>query len=201
MPLIEEFYYQNIKMAVWQITETEAFFNTDFLPIKKITNNSARLRHKAAWWLAQKIAKPEVLKPAYNKLGAPIQLSNNFFISLSHSQNTVAAAFNLNATIGIDVEQHHSKAIKVQTKFINNTDLQSLNKAKLPVNATNISLIWSAKEAFYKKIATAGSSLIAFKLTNITNKEPNVYTLNMEYNNIIYNGLAKNFDGFWLTLF
>jgi 4'-phosphopantetheinyl transferase len=76
------------------------------------------------------------------------------YISISHSRNVIAIAYNLDHAVGIDVEYHSPKLKKIQHKYISVADSASVNLQ----NERNLTIIWSIKEAVYKMEQIEGLS-------------------------------------------
>jgi 4'-phosphopantetheinyl transferase EntD len=88
----------------------------------------------------------------YNHIGRPILTSG--FISISHSGNVIAIAYNPHHAVGVDVEFHSPKLKKIQNKFVseNDADLADLKQEGV------LTIIWSIKEAIYKMEQIEGLS-------------------------------------------
>ena len=78
---------------------------------------------------------------SYNTNGAP-QLSNNKYISISHSREIVSIILS-NNNCGIDIEKISSKPIQAYNRF------ESAKKF-IDENSDFATLIWSAKECIFK---------------------------------------------------
>lgn len=77
--------------------------------------------------------------------GAPLLIKANYsYISISHYRGWYALYFS-NKTNGVDIQAFKNTLFKGKDYFINSKD------DELELTATNLHLIWSAKEAFYKK--------------------------------------------------
>ncbi len=88
----------------------------------------------------------------YNQIGRPILRSG--FISISHSRNVIAIAYNPEHSVGIDAEYHSPKLKKIQNKYISETDAAMVNVK----NESELTIIWSVKEAIYKMEQIEGLS-------------------------------------------
>ncbi|MCC7051268.1 MAG: 4'-phosphopantetheinyl transferase superfamily protein [Bacteroidia bacterium] len=82
---------------------------------------------------------------SYQADGAPL-LSDNEFISISHTKKIIAIALAPFA-IGIDIEHPASRLEKVVTRFLNNKELALKEKFSL----TELSFLWNLKEATLKQ--------------------------------------------------
>ena len=128
----------------------------------------------------------------YNAVGAPY-IEDEGFISISHAKNLVGIAINSFYQIGLDLELIQDKAFKVQSKFLNESEISIFDTS----NHHTMTACWSAKETLYK---LAGRKKIDFKKDlQLYNKEENlwigkiihpetIFSVNLritEYNNYI----------------
>jgi 4'-phosphopantetheinyl transferase len=88
----------------------------------------------------------------YNEIGRPILKQG--FISISHSRNVIAIAYNPNHAVGVDVEYHSPKLRKIQKKYISEADAAMFNLRR----DSDLTIIWSIKEAIYKMEQIEGLS-------------------------------------------
>lgn len=148
MPILE---VKNIstskKLGVWKISETiDELKNlasqlpyTIELPVTKIEN-------KQKQWLAVRLLLNELLPNAqisYNELGKPM-LSNDWNISISHTNDFAAVIINMDEECGIDIESISNKVAKIKHKFLSSKDLAQLQTDE------ELTIYWSAKETLYK---------------------------------------------------
>jgi phosphopantetheinyl transferase len=128
----------------------------------------------------------------YNAVGAPY-IEYEGFISISHAKNLVGIAINSFYQIGLDLELIQDKAFRVQSKFLNESEISIFDTS----NHHTMTACWSAKETLYK---LAGRKKIDFKKDlQLYNKEENlwigkiihpetIFSVNLritEYNNYI----------------
>ena len=137
-----------IKIGVWKINEDE-----DELLKKLIekgfdqttiyqTKNTQRLKQ----WLATRLLLNEFFENTnitYDDLGKP-HLDNDWYISISHSNEFVAIILNKENHCGIDVEKITPKVDRIKHKFLNPLDLKIVTSLK------QLTIYWGAKEALYK---------------------------------------------------
>lgn len=137
-----------IKIGVWKITETkDELINTlihkgfDKSTIYQ-TKNTQRLKQ----WLTTRLLLSEFFKNTniiYDVLGKP-HLDNNWFVSISHSNEYVAIVLNKERSCGIDIEKISPKVERIKHKFLNPLDLENVTSLE------QLTLYWGAKEALYK---------------------------------------------------
>jgi len=139
---------ETIKVGVWKITETEeelleAFINKGFNKDAIYqTKNKQRLKQ----WLVTRVLLSEFFNNTniiYDDLGKPY-LDNDWFISISHSNDFVAINLNKDYHCGIDIEKITPKVERIKHKFLNPIDLQNI------ISLEHLTLFWGAKEALYK---------------------------------------------------
>ena len=104
----------------------------------------------------------------YNSVGAPY-IEDEGFISISHAENLVGIAINSFYQIGLDLELIQDKAFRVQSKFLNESEISSFDTS----DHQTMTACWSAKETLYK---LAGRKKIDFiKDLKLYNKEENLW--------------------------
>ncbi len=120
--------------------------------IESITNENKKKQTVYGEWLV-KTALSKMLDTNIESIilerknGKPFIKNFPLFVSISHSGNFVAAAFN-ETEIGIDIEVMREVNLAVAKKFCVATDLEFLNSQE---NKTEAFLkIWTTKEAFLK---------------------------------------------------
>lgn len=179
MPLL--FFRQmrsGIRLCVWKIGESEeALFSslspclqTHYKPLLQSVRSSKRRLEL----LAARVAAHNVVKIcgriAYNGQGAPFIDTQECGISVSHSKDTVFAAFS-GKDIGIDVQHYSDQLPKVARCFLNSGELRRIinmcrQEIRLDGSETDgaalesgriteegrrmLLLAWSAKEAVFK---------------------------------------------------
>jgi phosphopantetheinyl transferase len=136
------------KIGVWKITETEDellnVFSRKGFDKSNILETKSKQRLKQ--WLATRLLLCEFFDNvtiSYDIYGKPI-LDNNWFISISHSNDFVAINLNKKTHCGIDIEKTSSKIDRIKHKFLNPSDLKNVTSLE------QLTLYWGAKEALYK---------------------------------------------------
>lgn len=137
-----------IRIGVWKITETkdeliEAFVN---IGLDKETLLQTKNEQRLKQWLATRILLNEFfenIQISYDIYGKP-QLSNNWHISISHSNEFVAIIINKDNDCGIDIEKISDKVARIKHKFLNDKDLENITSSE------DLTIYWGAKEALYK---------------------------------------------------
>lgn len=169
MPL---FYQHNINdstnLAVWHITENERFFLEKVTIKKEITHPHKKLQHLAGRYLLQILDKDFPLHLiSISDSKKPLLSNEKLHFSISHCGDYAAAIISENKSAGIDVELVTPKIEAIKTKFLNEFELDLLDREEKKQNPQlklthheTITLFWSAKESIYKWY---GKSPLSFK--------------------------------------
>lgn len=158
MPIIKEFRFnKNTTVILRNIGETEEELlklvaltpseNDTFSKRKSLTHRLGFLSSRLC--LTELGISLEELH--FEDNGAPF-LKNDNFCSLTHTTRYAAAAIS-ELPIGVDVEGHRDKIIKIAPKFMHDEEafvLQKENKTAL------LTRLWTAKESVYKAFGTPG---------------------------------------------
>ena len=139
---------ETTKIGVWKITETEAELTEAFVNIglDKETFLQTKNEQRSKQWLTTRILLNEFFENvqiSYDIYGKP-QLSNNWHISISHSNEFVAINLNEKNHCGIDIEKISDKVARIKHKFLNDEDLKNVTSPE------DLTIYWGAKEALYK---------------------------------------------------
>jgi len=155
MPLTTNYNFNNFKLYLWNINETEKDLGngvlTDSLRMRlsKIKSEEFRrgilsVRH------LMKVANIREDDLYYSLDGAP-NLKSGENISISHSKNFSGLVIS-NNKIGIDIESFRKKILNISSKFLN-------KKEKFAIGEMDkLTFIWTAKESIYKAFRTPGIS-------------------------------------------
>lgn len=140
MPLLSKTEENNATILIWKLTESiqelekiSSFINTSYIHSEK------RKKEFICSRLLLKEYNPN-LQISYSENGSPI-LSNEKFISISHSANLIVIAVS-KKNIGIDIQEITENPKKLFSKF-GNSHHTDLSKEKC-------TLIWSIKESVFK---------------------------------------------------
>ncbi|GAB4091670.1 4'-phosphopantetheinyl transferase family protein [Flaviaesturariibacter terrae] len=148
------FYQQEVdndcRLAVWHITEDEAFFD---VPLQRdITHPHKRLQHRAGRYLLRHLYPDfplELILVADTR--RPFLENEAYHFSVSHCGHYAAAIVSRNRRVGIDIEIPLEKVQRIRSKFIG--PLEEITLAPLGEDMPPVlcaTLVWSAKEAAFK---------------------------------------------------
>ena len=144
---------ENATLALWEITETIDelldLLHLDPFIIEEIslfTSDKRKLEYLAARVLLQEVIG-EKKTIAYTKQGKPYLVDNSFQISITHTGKYVAIVLHPTYRVGVDVERISDKVVRVQSKFLSETERASIEPS---LAKTHLALLWAAKETLYK---------------------------------------------------
>ena len=135
---------------VWHCSEDVNFFRSKLnlthyeLDILEKRKNSKKALEFLCSRLLLRLCKLDPNDLYYNEFGAPI-LKSGKFISISHCKNYVTLLLS-NQSCGVDIETKRKQILNIKHKFLNQTDINNISVE----NISDITLIWTLKEAIYK---------------------------------------------------
>lgn len=118
---------------------------------------------------------PSALKFSYSQFGKPDIDNKNIKFNISHSENYMVAAVNLNDEIGIDIEylRHIPDALLISERFFSESEKNSLKEVDKKNLNTAFLNCWTRKEAFIKAISEGlNFALGDFSVTLKPDEEP-----------------------------
>ncbi len=144
---------EDVKLAVWHITEPESFF-LGRVPLKlEVSHPHKRLQHLAGRYLLPVLYPDfplEAIRVADTR--KPFLESEQYHFSISHCGNYAAAIVSPTQRVGIDIEEITSRIERVQHKFVTPAEWELVRGAGTQglAEAELLTLLWSAKEAIFK---------------------------------------------------
>ena len=153
MPVLEHRYLSpDGELGLWQITEDEQFFLDKLLLYnhEKEQLNNIKGRRRIEWLavrlLLHQMSGRDMRAPCLKDANGKPYLEGSFFdISISHSQN-MAAVIAAPRLVGIDIQYIVQKIERIQHKFLNSSELESIATNKIE----HLHVYWGAKECLYK---------------------------------------------------
>jgi 4'-phosphopantetheinyl transferase EntD len=107
--------------------------------------------HRKREWLSVRALLKRLLgeekEISYTCFGKPYLTDKSYHISISHTKNFVAVAWNKKKEVAIDVEQISPRVKNIRTRFMSESEENNLSKEN-PV--IHLLLHWSAKESLFK---------------------------------------------------
>ena len=151
MPLFyQEHPREDIRFAIWHITEQEDFF-LQKVPLRKIIQHpNKRKQHLAGRYLLSFLVPDfpvrDILVADSRK---PFLKDEKYHFSISHCGDYAAAIVSKNSRVGIDIEIFDQKIIRIQHKFLNDNERAFIGQSEQP-SLEYYTTLWCAKEAIYK---------------------------------------------------
>jgi len=148
---------ESTRLAVWKISEDEAFFLQHVPLQREITHPHKRLQHLAGRYLLQYLFPDfpiNLIKIADTR--KPYLDDEAYHFSISHCSNYAAAIVSKEKRVGVDIEVPTPKVERVMHKFLHKEELSALSYQISAVNSEQefsnpkLTLLWSCKEAVFK---------------------------------------------------
>ncbi|MDD6778796.1 MAG: 4'-phosphopantetheinyl transferase superfamily protein [Bacteroidales bacterium] len=164
MPRLKNQYFGNsITVLRWKLTESwQELLGHCMAKRMKIDSGSLpKTDKRRCEMLAERLLLSECfMSPSavleHDPHGAPrIALHDDVHVSISHTRGMVLIALSEHEPMGIDVECISERVVKLREKFVNDNETAELSL----VDATDLTLVWTAKEAMYKLAGVPGASL------------------------------------------
>jgi len=147
---------QNFKLCFWNIIESEKDLSLGLKInsiLKEKINSKKSLDHRKGILSIRQLLKETDISNEnqyYDDYGRPF-LNDGRYISFSHSKKLSGIVIS-DKKIGIDIEKNQSKIINISPKFLNTIEKKFIIKK----NISQITNIWTAKEAVYKAFKVNG---------------------------------------------
>tara|TARA_E500000178_G_scaffold348830_1_gene404643 strand:+ start:504 stop:1136 length:633 start_codon:yes stop_codon:yes gene_type:complete len=163
---------------IWHCSEDINFFRSKLnltnyeLEILAKRKNSKKALEFLCSRLLLRLCKLDPNDLSYNEFGAPI-LKSGKFVSISHCKNYVTLLLS-NQSCGVDIETKRKQILNMKHKFLNQTDINNISME----NISDITLIWTLKEAIYKLCQYPGINFkdqIFISTIDIKNNLANAY--------------------------
>lgn len=215
MPL---FYQHNInhntKLAIWYITEAEDFFLKKVPLQNNITHWHKRLQHLAGRYLLQELYPDfpyDLIEIADTK--KPFLPDEKYHFSISHCGDYAAVIVSEEIRVGIDIELVTPKVELIKHKFLSEEEMKTICNKQFalgnyqPANQpiSQLTLLWSCKEAVYKWYGKGGvdfKSHIVIKNISLNDDQGIVscrFMKNKEMNLKINFHMVQNLCLAWVT--
>jgi phosphopantetheinyl transferase len=156
MPLV---YQHNInecvKLGVWHIHESEAFFLNSVPLQQSIAHPKKRLQHLAGRFLLQALY-PNFPYPLIQIADTkkPFLPNAEFHFSISHCALYAAAIVSTEYRVGVDIETISNRPEKIQFKFLTEVELQMVQHLVEAYDTLThneiLTACWSIKETLFK---------------------------------------------------
>lgn len=155
MPLYKTIHHNsNTQILIWNITESFEQLNQEVQLNEKSQlrlNGMKSEMHQRAFLSVRKLlalAGYSDFDLEYDEFGKP-HLIDEKHISITHSHHFSAIIVS-NEVVGIDIEMQREKILKIAHKFVNEEELNRLQKTDLNDYIKKLTVKWGAKEAIFK---------------------------------------------------
>ena len=155
MPLYKTIQYNsNTQILIWNITESFEQLNQEVQLNEKnqLRRNGMKSEvHQRAFLSVRKLlalAGYSDFDLEYDEFGKP-HLIDEKHISITHSHHFSAIIIS-NEPVGIDIEMQRDIILKIAHKFVNDEELERLQKTDLNDYIKKLTVKWGAKEAIFK---------------------------------------------------
>jgi phosphopantetheinyl transferase len=146
------------QLAVWHITEPEAYFAEVAAYTRAIAHPHKRLQHLCGRYLLRHMVPhfplTDLVAEQNNK---PFLPGHPYHFSVSHTADYAAALVSTTQQVGIDVEVYSRKVEAIRHKFLTLEEETMLVKGCSQLTEVQrLTLAWSAKESLFKWLGQAG---------------------------------------------
>lgn len=164
MPLLKnQYFFGNITLLRWKLTESwqELLVRCSAKGIKIDCESLPKSDKRRCEMLAERLLLSHYfmgirVELGHDEHGAPrIVGFDEIYVSISHTHGMVIMALSEHEPMGIDVECISERVVKVRDRFINDSENAGISR----VDAADLTLAWTAKEAMYKLAGVPGASL------------------------------------------
>jgi phosphopantetheinyl transferase len=139
------------KLGIWKIEEDEDFFLKSVVPQRNVSHPHKKLQHLAGRYLL-KYLFPDF--PLFLILIAdtrkPYLENEAYHFSISHCGEFAAAIVSKNKRVGVDIEIPTEKILRIEHKFLHQTEAIMINGWSGIDRQQASTLLWSSKEAMFK---------------------------------------------------
>jgi phosphopantetheinyl transferase len=186
MPLVNSLNVNSSNLLLWRINESEEELNkdlnlSDFFK-SRLGSIKATSRRKQSLSIHHLLKSSKINQEFFYDYNGKPKLSNNKFISISHSFDYSGVAIS-NNKVGVDIEKFRPKILDISKKFISQTE-QDLIKE---LDIENLTKVWTIKEAVYKAFGYQGIDFKENILIENINNEFNKVQVKINKNEIIEN--------------
>ncbi|WP_350289843.1 4'-phosphopantetheinyl transferase superfamily protein [uncultured Croceitalea sp.] len=152
-----------IQVYIWKVTESEAILAENIVLTEYCQNRMLNMKsemHRRAFLSIRhllKLASYEDKDLIYNEFGKP-HLKDGKHISITHSHNFTGIIVSSANEVGIDIEKHRDKILRIAYKFTPIEEYSTI--ANSDARVRKLTAVWGAKESLYKIYAQHGLSFL-----------------------------------------
>lgn len=190
-----------ITAHIWKVTETEEALSTGINLTDHCQNRLNGMKsemHRKAFLSVRHLMAISGYQDKdlyYNEFGKPF-LKDGTHISISHSHNFTGIILSKNKAVGIDIEKHREKILRIAHKFTPLQEYRTL--ANTDALILKLTQVWCAKEALYKIYAQPGLSFLNhINVANFSLEDPaTVASIHYGEKTTAYQVIFESFEGF-----
>lgn len=139
------------KLAVWKIEEQASFFEEAIHYEPQAVHAGRRLQQLATRFLLKQLNKDFPIETIVtNESGKPFLPTQDLQFNLTHTTDLAAAIISDLKGVGIDAEKIDQRVLKIEHKFLNIEERESLKALTEIEKISRLTLYWTIKEAVYK---------------------------------------------------
>ena len=139
------------KLAVWKIEEQACFFEDAIQYVPNAVHPGRRLQQLATRFLLKQLNQDFPIEDIVkNEAGKPFLPAHDLQFNLTHTTDLAGAILSDSSGVGIDAEKIDQRVLKIEHKFLNSEERQSLSKLTEIEKISRLTLYWTIKEAVYK---------------------------------------------------
>lgn len=151
MPIIFRQASSDVQLGLWKIDEDVSFFEQKIAYRSTAGHDQKKLQQLASRMLLQELHGNFPFEQVrLNAHGKPILESLSSHFSLSHCRGYAAAVLSEKAEAGIDVEEISDRVLKIEKRFLHQSELDRLFSDGHMQRAVISTLCWSIKETVFK---------------------------------------------------
>jgi phosphopantetheinyl transferase len=139
------------KLAVWKIEEQVNFFEDAIAYAPQAVHPGRKLQQLATRFLLKQLYQDfPIGSIVINEAGKPILPAQDLQFNLTHTTELAAAIISDLKAVGIDAEKIDKRVLKIEHKFLNSEERESLISLTEIEKISRLTLYWTIKEAVYK---------------------------------------------------
>lgn len=163
MLIRKEFIDKDCMLGIWKITESrDELLSMLSMKNQKIAHqylSNIKSHKRALEWLSSRLLLQLLTNDDktidHTSQGQPFLIDKSYQISISHSKDYAVVLLHKNKKVGVDIENHSHRILKIEKRFVSEDEYIDPNNRTL-----HLILHWCAKETLYKLM---NSTEIIFK--------------------------------------
>lgn len=188
------------KLAVWKIEEQASFFEDAIAYAPQAVHPGRRLQQLATRFLLKQLNHDFPIDTiVINESGKPFLPGQELQFNLTHTTDLAAAIISDLKAVGIDAEKIDQRVLKIEHKFLNSEERESLTSLTEIEKISRMTLYWTIKEAVYKWWGRGGIDFANDILIEPSNLTLENTTVRFAQTGEILNVSSVQLDQHWIT--